>query len=212
MNPLDRLPSADLAPGRRPARSQIQFSPYRVFSREEWAKLRADTPMTLVPRDLEQLSGLIEELSMAEVEQIYLPMSRLLNLHVAGAQELHTRHEPLPRPQGRSRPLCPRHRRIGGRRQEHDRTRAEGPAGALAGPSARGPHHDRRLPLPQRRVGAARAHGPQGLSRKLRHGAPAQLPARREIRDGQRRRLRSTRTSTTTSSRARRRSSIAPTC
>ena len=47
-------------------RSQIQFSPYRVFSREEWAKLRADTPMTLVPRDLEQLSGLIEELSMAE--------------------------------------------------------------------------------------------------------------------------------------------------
>ena len=45
--------------------------------------------MTLVPRDLEQLSGLIEDLSMAEVEEIYLPMSRLLNLHVAGAQELH---------------------------------------------------------------------------------------------------------------------------
>jgi len=45
--------------------------------------------MTLVQRDLEQLSGLIEELSMSEVEQIYLPMSRLLNLHVAGAQELH---------------------------------------------------------------------------------------------------------------------------
>jgi type I pantothenate kinase len=45
--------------------------------------------MTLVPRDLEQLSGLIEELAMAEVEEIYLPLSRLLNLHVAGAQELH---------------------------------------------------------------------------------------------------------------------------
>jgi type I pantothenate kinase len=71
-------------------RGQLAFSPYRVFSREEWAKLRADTPMTLVPRDLEQLSGLIEELSMEEVEQIYLPMSRLLNLHVATAQELHT--------------------------------------------------------------------------------------------------------------------------
>ena len=60
-----------------------------MFTREEWAKLRADTPMTLVPRELEQLSGLIEELSMAEVEQIYLPLSRLLNLHVAAAQELH---------------------------------------------------------------------------------------------------------------------------
>ena len=70
-------------------RSPIGFSPYRVFSRDEWAKLRADTPMTLVPRELEQLSGLIEDLSMVEVEQIYLPLSRLLNLHVAAAQELH---------------------------------------------------------------------------------------------------------------------------
>jgi type I pantothenate kinase len=72
-----------------PARSPIGFSPSRVFSREEWAKLRADTPMTLVQRELEQLSGLIEDLSMVEVEQIYLPLSRLLNLHVAAAQELH---------------------------------------------------------------------------------------------------------------------------
>ncbi len=70
-------------------RSTLQFSPYRVFDREEWARLRADTPMTLVERDLEQLSGLMQELSMEEVEQIYLPMSRLLNLYVAAAQELH---------------------------------------------------------------------------------------------------------------------------
>lgn len=72
-----------------PMPSSLQFSPYRVFSREEWAKLRADTPMTLVPRDLEQLSGLMDELSMVEVEQIYLPLSRLLNLHVQASQELH---------------------------------------------------------------------------------------------------------------------------
>lgn len=69
-------------------RSTLQFSPYREFTREEWARLRADTPMTLVERDLEQLSGLMQELSMEEVEQIYLPMSRLLNLYVAAAQEL----------------------------------------------------------------------------------------------------------------------------
>jgi type I pantothenate kinase len=72
-----------------PHRASIQFSPYQVFTREEWARLRADTPMTLVERDLEQLSGLTEELSMDEVEQIYLPMSRLLNLYVAASQELH---------------------------------------------------------------------------------------------------------------------------
>ena len=70
-------------------RSALQFSPYRVFDRTEWARLRKDTPMTLVPRDLEQLSGIIEELSMGEVEQIYLPLSRLLNLYVSAAQELH---------------------------------------------------------------------------------------------------------------------------
>ena len=72
-----------------PGRSGLQFSPYRIFQRDEWARLRADTPMTLVQRDLEALRGLIEELSMEEVEQIYLPLSRLLNLYVAASQELH---------------------------------------------------------------------------------------------------------------------------
>lgn len=66
------------------------FSPYRVFNRDEWARLRADTPMTLQPNELEQLSGIIEELSVEEVEQIYLPLSRLLNLYVAAAQKLHS--------------------------------------------------------------------------------------------------------------------------
>jgi type I pantothenate kinase len=73
-----------------PARGGLNFSPYREFSRAEWARLRADTPMTLVERDLEQLSGLMAGLSMDEVEQIYLPMSRLLNLYVMAAQELHS--------------------------------------------------------------------------------------------------------------------------
>jgi type I pantothenate kinase len=69
--------------------SDFQFSPYRVFSREQWAKLRADTPMTLAPHELEALSGILEELSVEEVETIYLPLSRLLNLYVAAAQKLH---------------------------------------------------------------------------------------------------------------------------
>jgi type I pantothenate kinase len=71
------------------SRAGLQFSPYREFSRAEWAALRADTPMTLVERDLEQLSGLMDGLSLDEVEQVYLPMSRLLNLYVQAAQELH---------------------------------------------------------------------------------------------------------------------------
>lgn len=71
-------------------KAPLPYSPYRVFNREQWARLRADTPMTLEPSELEQLSGIIEELSVDEVEQIYLPLSRLLNLYVAAAQKLHS--------------------------------------------------------------------------------------------------------------------------
>ena len=73
-----------------PGRSNLQFSPYLVFDRAQWSKLRADTPMTLVERDLEQVRGLIGDLSLVEVEDIYLPLSRLVNLYVAASQELHT--------------------------------------------------------------------------------------------------------------------------
>jgi type I pantothenate kinase len=70
-------------------RHTLQFSPYRTFERAEWARLRADTPMTLSPTELEHLSGVIDELNVPEVVEIYLPLSRLLNLYVAAAQELH---------------------------------------------------------------------------------------------------------------------------
>lgn len=70
-------------------KSQLNFSPYRIFSRDQWAKLRADTPMTLQSQELEILSGILDELSVEEVETIYLPLSRLLNLYVAAAQKLH---------------------------------------------------------------------------------------------------------------------------
>ncbi|GAB4228986.1 MAG: type I pantothenate kinase [Methyloligellaceae bacterium] len=68
---------------------KIEFSPYREFTRAEWAALRADTPMTLTEAELDQLSGLIERVSGREVREIYLPLSRLLNFYVAAAQSLH---------------------------------------------------------------------------------------------------------------------------
>ena len=54
--------------------------------------------MTLKESELEQLSGLIEELSVEEVEQIYLPMSRLLNLYVAARAAAARGHIEVPRP------------------------------------------------------------------------------------------------------------------
>ena len=66
-----------------------QLSPYTTYTKAQWAKLRADTPMTLSQADIESLSSDNERLSMDEVRDIYLPLSRLLNLHVAAAQGLH---------------------------------------------------------------------------------------------------------------------------
>ena len=73
----------------RDAGALLGFSPYRSFTRSEWAKLRADTPMTLTTPELQRMSGVIERVSTLDVTEIYLPLSRLLNLYVAAAQELH---------------------------------------------------------------------------------------------------------------------------
>lgn len=64
-------------------------SRYLDFSREAWARLRANTPLTLSEADLQELQGINERVSLEEVEAIYLPLSRLLNLHVAATQMLH---------------------------------------------------------------------------------------------------------------------------
>ncbi len=64
-------------------------SPYVTFDRAEWARLRAATPMTLTDQDLTRLRGINEQVSLEEVADIYLPLSRLLNLYVGAAQGLH---------------------------------------------------------------------------------------------------------------------------
>ena len=68
---------------------KVRLTPYQTFSRTEWAALRADTPMTLTEADVEELSGLTERVSVEEVREVYLPLSRLLNLYVGAAQTLH---------------------------------------------------------------------------------------------------------------------------
>lgn len=64
------------------------LSPYRIFTREEWAALREDTPMTLSPAEIAALQSVNDRLSMTDVEEIYLPLSRLLSLYVAATQRL----------------------------------------------------------------------------------------------------------------------------
>src|SRR6266852_6601906 len=63
-------------------------SPYRVFPRAEWAARREDTPMTLTPEEVTRVRSLNDRLDIAEVEDIYLPLSRLLSLYVTATQRL----------------------------------------------------------------------------------------------------------------------------
>src|SRR5690242_2701813 len=65
-----------------------QYNPYRIFTREQWAGLRDDTPMTLEPGEFDRLRSLHDRLDLNEVEEIYLPLSRLLSIYVDATQRL----------------------------------------------------------------------------------------------------------------------------
>ena len=62
------------------------LSPYLSFDRAQWSGLRNQVPMTLDEADLIALRGIHDELSLDEVRDIYLPLSRLLNLYVKARQ------------------------------------------------------------------------------------------------------------------------------
>ena len=61
---------------------------YLTFQRDEWAALRAATPLTLDQHDLESLQGINDRIDLDEVTAVYLPLSRLLNLYVSAVQDL----------------------------------------------------------------------------------------------------------------------------
>ena len=71
---------------------QIRSKPssYLTFSRKEWAALRDNTPAALSSTDLATLRGLNSSLSLDDVADIFLPLSRLLSLHVGAARTLGT--------------------------------------------------------------------------------------------------------------------------
>jgi len=66
-----------------------QYNPYRIFTREQWAHLRDDTPMTLEPGEFDRLRSLHDRLDLKEVEEIYLPLSRLLSIYVDATHRLY---------------------------------------------------------------------------------------------------------------------------
>src|SRR5690606_35604754 len=68
---------------------RLSYAPYITFTIEEWARLRADEPMTLEAADIESLRTLNDPISLAEAEVVYLPLTRLLSFYVEAIQNLH---------------------------------------------------------------------------------------------------------------------------
>src|SRR6201993_438506 len=66
-----------------------RYNPYRLFTRNQWAALRNDTPMTLEPGEFDKLRSLHGPRDLKEVGRIYLPLSRLLSIYVDAAQRLY---------------------------------------------------------------------------------------------------------------------------
>jgi type I pantothenate kinase len=75
---------------RMPARTGTEqtASPWVELTRDAWARLRESTPLPLTADDLDKLRGLGEPVDLVEVTDVYLPLSRLLNLYVAGSKQL----------------------------------------------------------------------------------------------------------------------------
>ncbi|NIG99024.1 MAG: type I pantothenate kinase [Serratia symbiotica] len=64
-------------------RDQALATPYLQFDRTQWAALRDSVPLTLSEEEILKLKGINEDLSLDEVAQIYLPLSRLLDFYIS---------------------------------------------------------------------------------------------------------------------------------
>ncbi|MCW2288569.1 type I pantothenate kinase [Leucobacter luti] len=66
-------------------------SPFIEIDRAEWARLAGETPMPLTEDEVEAFRGLGEPLDLAEVSEVYRPLSRLINQYAIAAKEMHQR-------------------------------------------------------------------------------------------------------------------------
>ncbi len=69
--------------------SNLEPTPYLELTRDDWAGLRAHTPLTLSAQDVIRLTGLGDRIDLREVAEIYLPLARLVQLYVRAAGQLH---------------------------------------------------------------------------------------------------------------------------
>ena len=87
VGPLAGGSTTDVLPG--PVFGGVGVTPYVELDRAQWASLARSTPLPMTEHELQRVSGLGDPIDLAEVDTIYRPLSRLLNLYVAGTGSLH---------------------------------------------------------------------------------------------------------------------------
>ncbi|WP_394215334.1 type I pantothenate kinase [Brachybacterium vulturis] len=75
------------------ASTSSTVTPFEEISREDWARLSLQTPLPLSEEDVTRLRGLGDRVDLSEVDAVYRPISRLLNIQVAAAQALRRARE-----------------------------------------------------------------------------------------------------------------------
>lgn len=68
--------------------SEQNYSPFTELDRPTWARLAHELEQPFDLDDIDRLRGIGEHLSLTEVEEVYLPLSRLLSIHVAASRQL----------------------------------------------------------------------------------------------------------------------------
>ena len=87
--PLPRGPRLGWATVAQATTKNSFSSPYVELDRQAWAALRASTPLSLTEAELDVLRGTTDPTSLDDVRDIYLPLSRLLNLYVKATRQRH---------------------------------------------------------------------------------------------------------------------------
>ena len=72
---------------------EVTYSPFRSFTRQEWSMLEDHPEFPIAGIDLTQLQALNEPLTVEEVEEIYIPLIRLLQIHITHYRNLHHERE-----------------------------------------------------------------------------------------------------------------------
>jgi type I pantothenate kinase len=131
-------------------------TPFVELDRSAWSRLAKNHPLEITADDLTRLRGLDHPLDLREVQEVYLPLSRLLTFYCEAVEQLHGVTSDFLMERRQKHPVRHRCRWVGRRRQVDDLPHPARAALPVAVDTQRRAHHHRRVSAAQRRAAAAR--------------------------------------------------------